>query len=329
MDVLVIGLGSMGKRRIRLLRRFKQIGNIIGVDAREDRRVETEKTFFCKTYPDADSALKDNKQILCALICTSPLSHHKIISQMLEKGLHVFTEINLVADGYKENISLARQKNRVLFLSSTFYYREEIRFIRERVKGKSNLNYIYHIGQYLPDWHPWENYKDFFVGDARTNGCREIMAIELPWIVKSFGSVINYDVIADNISKLNIAYKDNYFIRLQHESGNKGILAVDVVSPKAVRKLEIYGENIYFSWDGSPTGLEYYDLKDRTVKAVQLYDNIERLEGYSAFVVENAYEAEIRNFLETIEGKARPSYGFEDDMEILNLIDKIENINNR
>lgn len=324
MDVLVIGLGSMGKRRIRLLRRFNQIENIVGVDSREDRRKDWEDMFFCKAYADIYQALAENCRVTCAFICTSPLSHSGLITEALQYGLHVFTEINLVSDGYKRNISLAEQKHRVLFLSSTFYYREEIRFIREKIKGKSNLNYLYHIGQYLPDWHPWESYNEFFVGNKRTNGCREIMAIEFPWIIGTFGKVKNYTVIADNISELNIQYRDNYFIQFEHESGNKGMLAIDVVSPKAVRNLEVYGENLYFSWNGSPTGLEYFDSENRTIKRAHLYDDIEQIKEYQAFIVENAYQEEIRKFLEAIEGKARLQYGFEEDMEILRLIDQIE-----
>ena len=38
MKVLVVGLGSMGKRRIRLLKRFENVTAIIGIDEREDRR---------------------------------------------------------------------------------------------------------------------------------------------------------------------------------------------------------------------------------------------------------------------------------------------------
>lgn len=49
MDVLVIGLGSMGKRRIRLLKYFAQIGNIVGVD---EERIEGQKHIldFCVMY---------------------------------------------------------------------------------------------------------------------------------------------------------------------------------------------------------------------------------------------------------------------------------------
>ena len=38
MKILVIGLGSMGKRRIRLIRDMYSTFEIFGVDGREDRR---------------------------------------------------------------------------------------------------------------------------------------------------------------------------------------------------------------------------------------------------------------------------------------------------
>lgn len=326
MDVLVIGLGSMGKRRIRLLKRFAQIKKIIGVDSREDRREEVQTAFSCDVYGSIEDACEAHSQIECAFVCTSPLSHSKIIHEVLQRGMHVFTEINLVSDGYEENMALAQQKSKVLFLSSTFLYREEIRFIRNKLAGKTNLNYVYHIGQYLPDWHPWENYKDFFVGDKRTNGCREIMAIELPWLLGTFGKVRSCHVTSGNMSELKILYRDNYFIMLEHDSGNKGILIVDVVSPKAVRNLEVYGENLYFAWDGSPAGLECFDQEERTVKKVQLYDKVEQIEGYSAFVVENAYKNEIQEFLDVVEGRTNPLYGFSEDLKTLELIDQIEGL---
>ena len=45
MNIGVIGLGSMGKRRIRLLKNLEQCGSIIGIDSREDRRIEAEEAF--------------------------------------------------------------------------------------------------------------------------------------------------------------------------------------------------------------------------------------------------------------------------------------------
>ena len=106
-------------------------------------------------------------------------------------------------------MSLAKEVCKTLFLSSTFFYREEIRYIRSKISNDKKWNYSYHIGQYLPDWHPWESYKDFFLGDKRTNGCREIMAIELPWLTGTFGEVDRVNVLSDKLTGLNIDYKDN------------------------------------------------------------------------------------------------------------------------
>lgn len=319
MRIVVVGLGSMGKRRIRLIREVYPNYIIMGIDGRSDRRKEASELFNIECEDSIDSI--DTAD--CAFICTSPLSHNSLIHECLLKGWHVFTELNLVPDGYQDNIALSKAMNRTLFLSSTFFYRDEIRYIRSRVKENKKWNYFYHIGQYLPDWHPWENYKDFFLGDKRTNGCREIMAIELPWITGIFGEVQRVNILSDKITNLNIDYNDNFMIQLQHKNGNKGSLTVDVVSPIAVRKLEIYSEGAYLSWNGTPDSVAEFDSDSKKLVPVSQLEHTEHMEGYSAFVVENAYKNEIREFFNVVEGTAPAQYGFEQDLEILKLIDMI------
>ena len=232
------------------------------------------------------------------------MSHNNIIKSCLENKLHVFTEINLVSDGYRENIELAKEKGKTLFLSSTFLYRKEIQFIQsEMIKQKKPVNYIYHVGQYLPDWHPWENYKEFFVGSKRTNGCREIMAIEFPWLVETFGAIENFSAVHDKMSQLNVEYDDNFFIQLSHENGNKGIVVVDIVSPKAVRNLEIYTEDTYLKWSGTPDGLQKYSRKTGVLEDIVLYEHVEQRSDYQSTIIENAYADEIEEFLSVVAEK--------------------------
>lgn len=321
MKILVIGLGSMGKRRIRLI---KELGysDIYGVDGREDRRKEANALLDIKCF----ASIRDvsAEKIECAFICTSPLSHSSIIEECLNYGWNVFTELNLVSDGYENNMLLAKENKCTLFLSSTFLYREEIRYIRETINNGEKWNYVYHIGQYLPDWHPWENYKDFFVGDKRTNGCREIMAIELPWILKTFGDVVKSHVISDKMTSLNIDYHDNYMIELAHERGNKGVLIVDVVSPCAVRRFEGYKEGAYIQWSGTPESLMRYNFVSGQLEIVELKEKAEHKDGYRAFVVENAYKNEIEEFFAVVNREREPQYDFEQDLKVLRLIDSLE-----
>ena len=239
MKVLVVGLGSMGKRRIRLIKQIESEIQVIGVDLKSDRREEAEQLFHIKTVPELKEAFRE--KCSCAFICTSPLCHADIIESCLLYGLHVFTEINLVADKYDSNIQLACEKQKVLFLSSTFLYRDEVQYIRKAVMdSRSLLSYTYHVGQYLPDWHPWESYTEYFVGDARTNGCREIMAIDFPWIYKTFGRIRDIQVKCGKKTRLKTTYNDSYLMLVEHENGVQGTIIVDVVSRKATRNLEIY-----------------------------------------------------------------------------------------
>lgn len=324
MNIVVVGLGSMGRRRIRLLKQLRKDFHIAGVDTSSDRRKNAENELAIKTYPSLTQALTEMHP-QCAIVSTSPLSHADIIGTCLKHDCHVFTELNLVSDKYEANTKMAREKGKILFLSSTFLYRDEIRYIRKQVEQSSTkLNYVYHVGQYLPDWHPWESIQDYFVGDKRTNGCRELFAIELPWVTKIFGPIESYTVISGKNTGLPVEYNDNYLLLIQHVNGHKGVLGVDVVSRKPVRNLEIYGEELYITWDGTPTGLKQYDLDQKNEKQIALYDSIDRQGGYASFVVENAYLNELKTFIGLVNGKGKAEYTFEDDYKILKIIDRIE-----
>ncbi len=316
----------MGKRRIRLLSEHKDI-EIFGIDSQEARCREVKEKFGIRCFPSVNEAC-GAEPIEAALVSTSPLSHASIITDCLNHNLHVFTEINLVQDGYEENIALAKAKGKVLFLSSTFLYRKETTTIVEKAReAKCPLNYIYHVGQYLPDWHPWESYNSYFIGNPRTNGCRELMAIELPWIVSAFGRITGVAALKSKNTRLNIAYNDNYLITIEHEGGAKGLLAVDVVARKAVRHIDVYGEQLQLTWNGTADSLVEYDFANKTDRPITFDDASEHVDGYAAFITENPYREEINAYLRQIADPAcRPVWDFERDKEVLTWIDRIESV---
>ena len=323
MVVCVVGLGSMGKRRIRLLQERNDV-EIIGIESNEQRREDVARLHGILCFESIDAAM-EYKRADAAFVCTSPLSHAKVISECLNYGLHIFTEINLVADGYCENMQLAKEKDVHLFLSSTFLYRPETQYITEKVKQcNCPLNYNYHVGQYLPDWHPWESYQNFFVGEPRTNGCREIFAIELPWIVTCFGPITEVKVQKRKLTALNINYNDSYQVLITHENGSQGTFNVDVVSRKAVRKFEVYGEELYLTWNGTPDSMVEYDYENKKDVKIPVGE-FEHLDNYAAFITENPYRDEITNFINLINGSDSSSkWSFEKDQSILKVIDEIE-----
>ena len=327
MDFLVVGLGSMGKRRARLLKGLLPDCRVFGVDMSDERR-EQASSLGITPFPSIPDAL-DSVRPDAALVCTSPVSHSGIIKTLLEAGLPVFTELNLLDDGYEENTKLAKEKGVPLFLSSTMLYRKETQYMKQLVDsfrestGKG-VNYLYHIGQYLPDWHPWETYKNFFVSDRRTGGVREILGIDLPWLVDLFGDAECVHVEASRLTDLEISYPDTITFILKHASGTVGTMIVDVTSPKAVRHFECFGEGLHLFWEGSPKELYRFNTETKEKEYVDTYGVYEHDSRYSDNIVENAYVDELADFLSMLEKGTTPLWSFEKDQKVIDLINQID-----
>lgn len=325
MKLLVIGLGSMGKRRVRLLKEYDKNIEVIGLDKQEKRRKEAEELHSIKTYDNMDAI--NFSELDGVLLCSSPLTHAELILNLNSKGIYnIFTELNLSTNLYDEIIKIEKEKKGILFLSSTLLYRKEIQYIKNIIlNDKTKKNYNYHVGQYLPDWHPWENYNDFFIGQKETNGCREIMAIQLPWLIDIFGEVEEFHCFKDKITDLNIDYNDIYHIILKHKNGTIGSLQFDVVSREATTSLEIISENNHIKWNGIPEGLNVFNLNDKKMEKIETYDEVDRKNGYSKLIIEDMYLEEISTFINSIKNNKNYSkYSFEKDKKVLSLINQIE-----
>ena len=101
MKFLVVGLGSMGKRRIRNLKHMQQT-EIIGFDTRDDRCSEVTEKYQIKTFTKITDALQENPEAM--VISTPPDLHMKYAEIALDNGLHFFTEASVVEDGMEKVI---------------------------------------------------------------------------------------------------------------------------------------------------------------------------------------------------------------------------------
>ena len=322
MKVVVIGLGSMGRRRIRLMQAMPKAPEIVGVNRSPERREQVGKEFGIRTFATLAEAVAAVKP-QAAFLCTAPASHGPAVLECIASGLHVFMEINLLGGWYAEAAAKAAERGVKLFISSTPVYRREMRYIADAVRG-APVNYLYHCGQYLPDWHPWEDYHDFFAAKKETNGCREILCIEMPWIEKAFGKVESVQVMGGRLTSLDIDFPDHYMISLRHESGCKGLYCQDVVARKGLRRLEVFSEKLHIFWEGTPDSLSAYDIGTKELKPVRLYDAVVQDSRYNANIIENAYADEIAAFFDYVENGVTPPYTFAEDAHTLAVVDEIE-----
>lgn len=326
MKFLVVGLGSMGKRRIRNLNYLNQ-NNIIGCDTSHERRKEVETKFGIKTFSSLDKAFQQNPNAV--IISTPPDRHYELAIKTAERKLPFFMEANVIPEGF-ENVVLACSKNKVFYAPScTMRFNTSLKKIHELIEKKSIgnvLEFMYHVGQYLPDWHPYEDYRKFYVSKKESGACREIVPFELNWMTWTFGKIINLTSIKRKVSKLESDIDDIYASILEFENGTIGNFVVDVLSRVPYRSLKIIGDEGVIVWEWLEKNVKMFHYSTKSWEEYKESPGI-KMDGYVA--EEDAYIDEIRTFIAGLSNPSNYPHAPENEVKILELLKKIEESSDR
>lgn len=322
MKALVIGLGSMGRRRIRCLKHHG-ISDITGFDLRADRRAQASSEYDVATLnalSQADVAGHD-----LVVISTPPDHHHQYLGWAIDAGRPSFVEASVIRGPLVALAERARAKGVVVAPSCTLRFHPAIReltsIIQSRRYGKV-CNFSYHCGQYLPDWHPWENVTDFYVSQPETGGAREIVPFELTWMVDAFGWPTVAGGLKMRTADVGAPIDDTYSALLKFD-GFLGTLIVDVVARDAVRRLTLNFERASIAWDWNEGTVHVWEAdRGRRVDLHQPKSTAHA--GYNANIGETMYLDEIGAFIAAATGRGAFPHSLEDDIRVLELLESVE-----
>lgn len=322
MQVLVIGLGSMGKRRIRSLIKLG-IKNIIGFDPRSDRRSESEKLYKILTVSTIKEGIQKNPS--CMIISTPPDLHYKYASFAIKNNIHFFTEVNLSSHDVKKIIVQLNKKSLIGLPSNTLLYHPLIKKLKTLLNQKqigNPLTIYHHFGHYLPNWHPWEDYRDFYVSKKETGAAREIIPFELVWLTYLFSNIKSVYGSIHKVSNLKTDIDDLYQIIIEFSNGIQCIMVIDVISDPAFSETKIIGQKGVILCDHNEGTIKIG--KSSKWKKIQIKSG-KVAKGYQGNTPsESLYVDEMKNFMDVIKCKKQPSYTFSDELKILNVLDAME-----
>jgi predicted dehydrogenase len=325
MRFLVIGLGSMGKRRVRCLRALGY-QHIFGFDARADRRQEAVEKYGIETFDDFAKAF-DRARPTALIISVPPDVHHEYIHAAIERGVHFFVEASVLDTGLERAIARVKGTGIVAAPSATLWFHPAIRMIAKIVSDEELgpiSNVTYHSGQYLPDWHPYERVSEFYVSRRAVGGGREIVSFELSWLTKLLGFP---ERVAGNVGRtITIEgaedIDDTYNCLLDY-GRFFATLTVDVVSRYPTRVLLINGAEKQLRWDWDWNSFKIYDPESRSWETRD-YQMLAAAQGYAANIGENMYIDETRSFIAATEGRGEFENTLENDHRVLRLLYAIE-----
>ncbi len=329
MKFLVIGLGSMGKRRVRNLQHIDPNFEVYGVDPRLDRREEATKKYGIKTFASIESVMQ-LETFDAFVISVAPDLHMTYAHHALELDIPCFIEASVVDDRMAELIEKNKAKQVVFCPSCTLRFHPSIKKIKalvvEGVLGKLS-HFSYHSGQYLPDWHPWEDINEFYVSKPATGGCREIVPFEMTWLNWVFGDLEEVFGFSEKTIGLNAPIEDTYASVLKYKNGVLGTLIVDVVSRSAIRKLIINGEMGQIQWDWDEKVVKHYNAQTASWNYYHEPKG-SAAEGYNANIIEEMYIEEVKNFIDAVNRKETFSNSLEWDYQLLQILYGIEKSGN-
>ncbi|CEO87726.1 Gfo/Idh/MocA family protein [Syntrophaceticus schinkii] len=323
MKFFVVGLGSMGKRRIRCL---KALGydEITGYDPRKDRQDEAKQKYNIDTIDTLEELVIDN--IHAVVISTPPDKHNQWIKWALDNRKPCFIEASVIKDGLEELNQIAKGNGILIAPSCTLTFHPAIKDIKEIVKsgcyGKIT-NFSYHSGQYLPDWHTYEDVKDYYVSQRETGGTREIVPFELTWLVELMGLPTDVKCFYGETMDVGASIDDTYVIALNFNDNIYGSLIVDVASRYATRSLILNMEKGQIVWRWDDGVVKVYDA----INMRWVYYNTpqgETTAGYNKNIIEDMYIDEVKSFIDAVKGvKAFPNT-LHEDIQILNILYQAE-----
>jgi len=325
MKFLVIGLGSMGKRRIRCLQALG-FQDIVGVDVRQDRRLEAQTSYGIQVHSDYADTMQQ-QAFGGVVISLPPLLHVAAMQACLKHNTPFFVEASVVDDGLADIIRAVKEQGLLAAPSSTLHFHPAIACIRDIVSSGALgtlSNVMLHSGQYLPDWHTYEKVSDYYVSTPATGGAREIVPFEMTWFTEVFGFPQNVSCHFRKTIHIEGAegIADTYNALLDYGSFLANV-TVDVVSRQATRRLLINGSKQQLVWNWEDAAVKVFDGATATWTEIP-YDSGTSAVGYNKNIGENMYIDEIRAFVDAIKGKATFPNNLDNDHAVLQLLYRLE-----
>lgn len=307
---LILGCGSIGKRHIANLREL-DAGEIVAFDPNANRRNEVQEKFGVRTANDAEEALAANPAAV--FICSPTHLHVEQAIAAARAGAHLFIEKPLSHQLRDVDVLMQEVESRglVALTGCNFRFHPGLQKVKELlaegVAGRI-CSVRAAFGHYLPDWHPWEDYRLGYSARREMGGGVILDRIhELDYLYWLFGEAVQVAAFAGHLSSLDIDSEDTAEILLRFACGAFGSVHLDYVRRTYDCSLEITGELGCIEWSFPRHEVRWYTAELRQWQS----------QSWPNYAVNDMYLDELRHFLRAIEGTEPPEQTLEEARTIL------------
>ena len=312
MKFLIAGLGSIGRRHLRNLLALGERDVVLYRTYRATLPDDELATFPCET--DLATALGHKPD---AVIIANPTALHLDVAiPAAQAGCHILLEkpVSHSLDRVDEFEAALQRGGGKMLVGFQFRFHPTLQKARELISAGAIGRVLaarVHFGEYLPAWHPWEDYMQGYAARADLGGgviltqCHSLDY--LPWLV---GRVETLWAFAGTLGGLGIDVDDMAEIGLRFTSGAIGSIHLNMIQQPPSHCWEIVGSNGMLGWDNATGLLRRYLPGKKGWEDYPVPDGFER----------NAmFMDEMRHFLSVARGECEPLCTLKDGKAALEL----------
>lgn len=234
MNVLIIGLGSIGKRHIQALRKLKPHCTVFALRSRKITSIQEGITNIYK-WEDIP------KDISFAIISNPTSKHYATISHCVQLNVPLFIEKPPLMSLSKANeLTEAINKKEIkTYTAFNMRFHPVIRWLKEKLPLNKVLEVSAYCGSYLPDWRSGTDYRSTYSARRELGGGVHLdLTHELDYIKWLFGTPQEVYASINKVSDLEIDSVDYAHYHLSYASLNVSI-TLNYYRRKPKRNIEI------------------------------------------------------------------------------------------
>ena len=316
--LLVVGLGSIGVRHVRIVRELVPGVQIIAL--RHQDHSDTNGASIDHCVASVSEALKLLPQ---AAVIANPASHHLEIAVPLAKaGLHLLVEkpISSSAKGVSELIEACATQGVTLMTGYNLRFSPSLQRFRGLLQEKrvgSVLSVRAEVGQFLPSWRPGVDYRKTVSAKAALGGGVLLeLSHEIDYLRWLFGEIEWVSAIQRKQGSLEIDVEDtaHLFLGFAPKPGASSIVAalsMDCLRHDTTRTCTAIGETGSLRWNAVTGSVEIFE------QGGEAWEILFGPEGNR----DESYVAEWQHFLSCISDGTPPGVSGHDGLSVLRVIE--------
>jgi predicted dehydrogenase len=264
MKAIVVGFGSIGQRHVRNLLKFKDIEIII---CTKRTRINLKNKNRIKVFKSLEKSLDEKPDI--GFITNETSLHVPTCIKLASRGIDLFIEKPLSNSDkeIKKMLKIVKNKKIVTLIGCNLRFNPFIQKIKELI-STNQIGRIISIqvncGTFLPDWHPYEDYRFSYAARKELGGGVILTVIhEIDYLYWFFGDVKEIFSISGKFSDLSLNVEDLSASLLRFKNNIIAELHLDYFQRPDSRSCKIIGTKGVIQWDEESNLVKLYNAEKR------------------------------------------------------------------